>query len=1062
MSARHRFTGAAILVLAAPPTIALAEVSVTTARTEGVATATADNGSPADVSISTAGSIALSGGAGLVVNSDNTATNAGAITSTDASNVTGVLISGTRVSTILNSGSISFLDSLTVTDSDGDGDYDTVFATGSGRTGILLDAGGTLTGSISNTGAITIEGNDSFGIRLRGPLDGSLSNTGSISVQGDRVIALSLEGDVSGDVISSGAVVATGLDATGISITGDVNGRLRIASSVTTTGYRYVYRSSSATTLAALDADDLLQGGSALRVQASLAHGLEIAGIGVEDDDDDDDDGDGLLDDIDGDGVVDDDDDADDDQTATLATYGAAPTVLVSSTLASGPLSLGAAQEGFGFVNRGSVYAYGVYDGVSATAIRIEGLAGAPVVIAGGVLNDRSIVSTAYEADATALSIGDYVSAPAIVNRGSIVAGVTGENAGVAYGVVLSADADTDSFVNTGRISAAGTGATAGAYAILDRSGGLVSILNTGSITAAVDDDGGSAAGQAVAIDVSANVSGVVLTQSAPSVFTDLDSTDDVANADTQIIGDILFGAGADTFGVYAGTVTGDVNFGAGADIFVLENASYAGRLQDADGQLSITVTNADMSLDAGTLALTSATFGSGAVLSVTLSETGGTYLDASGSVIFSDGASIVALVPTSLPDSGDFVFLRAQNLIGASHVIGPAGSGAAPYLYDLSIEVSSGDANALQASYVRKTAADLGLNLNEIAIYEPLIAALRQDADASAAMVSLMSKASFEAAYADLMPTFTTAASDLSQAALDTQQKTVIDRAASRRDARHENYWLQEIGYGVQRTASGASPGYSGGGFGFAAGIDGPLMNGGLFGLSVAFTTSSSNEDSRASTDEISNSFGQVNAYWAFTTGPLTWTALAGGGGGKASSVRGVSIGDDYETELTASWSIAEGHATLVAEAPLKLLEGIELAPRVGLSYLGMWEGARSETGGVMGVESDDAWTQRLRGELGVQMSFDGGMNGAPVRSHVYGGWRQDLLDQDVARELRFVGGGATFTVTDEAAGEGGVVAGAGVDFLGDWISFGLSVEGEFRDGYAREGVNATARIRF
>lgn len=1060
MSARHRFTGAAILVLVTQPTVALSEVSITAARTEGVATATADNGTPADVSISSAGSITLSSGAGLVVNSDNTASNAGAITSTDVNNATGVLISGTRVSTILNSGSISFLDSLTAADTDGDGDYDTVFSTGSGRTGILLDAGGALFGSISNTGSITIEGNDSFGIRLRSSLDGGLSNTGSISVQGDRVIALSLEGDVSGDVISSGSLVATGLDATGISVTGDVSGLFRISGSVTTNGYRYAYRSSSATTLAALDADDLLQGGSALRVQGSLAHGLEIAGIGVEDDDDDD--GDGLHEDVDGDGVVDDEDDSDDDQTATLATYGAAPTVLVSSTLAGGPVVLGAAQEGFGFVNRGGIYAYGIYDGVTATAIRIEGLAGAPVAIAGGVLNDRSVTATAYEADATALSIGEYVSAPAILNRGAIAAGVTGDTTGVAYGVVLSAGADTASLTNRGTISATGTGDVADAYAIVDRGGGLTSIQNMGSITAVVgDDDGGVSTGQAVAIDVSANTSGVALTQSAPSAFTDLDTTDDLGNVDTQITGDIYFGAGADTLGVYAGTVTGDVRFGVGADIFNLENAEYSGRLYDADGQLSINVANANLNLAAGTLALTSATFGSGAVLSVTLSETEGTYLDASGSIAFSDGASIVALVPATLPNSGAFVFLRAQNLSGASYVTGPADSGAAPYIYDLSIEVSPSDANALQASYIRKTAAQLGLNANESAVYEPLIAALRQDADAGAAMVSLLSRTSFETAYADLMPTFTTAASELNQAALDTQQKTIIDRAASRRDDRRENYWLQEIGYGVQRS-SGVTPGYSGGGFGFAAGIDGPLMNGGLFGLSVAFTTSSSNEEDRASTNEISNSFGQVNAYWAFTTGPLAWTVLTGGGAGKASSVRGVSIGDDYEAELTADWSIAEGHATLVAEAPLKLFEGVELAPRLGLSYLGLWEGARSESGGVMGVEAEALWSQRLRGELGAQISFDGGMNGAPVRSHVYGGWRQDILDQDLERTLRFVGGGATFTMTDEDVGQGGVVAGAGVDFLGEWISFGLSVEGEFRDGYAREGVNATARIRF
>ena len=83
--------------------------------------------------------------------------------------------------TITNAGAINLTENYSLTDTDSDGDLDGGFASvGSiGRYGIWVDAGG-FTGNITNSN-ITIEGNDSAGIRIDGRMTGDLTSTGLIA-----------------------------------------------------------------------------------------------------------------------------------------------------------------------------------------------------------------------------------------------------------------------------------------------------------------------------------------------------------------------------------------------------------------------------------------------------------------------------------------------------------------------------------------------------------------------------------------------------------------------------------------------------------------------------------------------------------------------------------------------------------------------------------------------------------------------------------------------------------------------------------------------------------------
>ncbi|KAK0331087.1 hypothetical protein LTR94_030287, partial [Friedmanniomyces endolithicus] len=204
-------------------------------------------------------------------------------------------------------GTISVTDDLdSYDDEDEDGDADGPYATGSDRYGVRLSGSGTRIGDIllEDTGSITVEGEDSFGISIESQLQGALTLLGSISVVGDNSTGLSITAPIDGDVLISGSSIsATGEGVTGVSVAAPISGTLQIQSSITTNGYRYTYQPTSLADLdeddAAdvdlsddslyledLDEDDLLQAGSALVISADVAGGVYLGAAPTYDDDD--------------------------------------------------------------------------------------------------------------------------------------------------------------------------------------------------------------------------------------------------------------------------------------------------------------------------------------------------------------------------------------------------------------------------------------------------------------------------------------------------------------------------------------------------------------------------------------------------------------------------------------------------------------------------------------------------------------------------------------------------------------------------------------------------------
>ncbi len=1072
---RYTLAGLAVALVGAAARDARADdLTISTATTTPVATSNAANSSAGDITITSAGSITITEGqTAVTVDSNNDVTNSGSISSNNVDNVIGILLQGGFAGplTITNGGSISLVESYVQTDTDNDGNLDGPVAQGTNRFAMWLQAGAPFTGDILHNGQITVEGNNSGAIRLDARVIGDFktANGSSIIMVGANSVAVAINGGVGagvdGDVRVASTVTTRGENSVGLLVDAPITGSLRLAGAWTTTGYNAIQRPPLQSLRDALDPDDLLQSGSAVHVRHSVGGGILVEGIGVEDDPDDD--GDGEL------------NEADDNFGALLRVYGSAPVIHVEAD-ASAPLALGATASGYGLHIRGVVEAAGLHDNVEATAIRLDGLAGSPVTTAGGIAIDNSAAAAAYEANAYGIYIGSNVSVPELLVRGNLVSTVTSEGLDTSYAAYFGAGANVPLLTNDGSIIAYLYGEVGAATAITDASNTLATINNTGEIIALLiptDDDPTDdvvpvTVGPAVAIDLSASSIGVTINQTERVPFTDDDAVDDDAatRPQTRIFGDVLLGSGADTINLFEGSIIGAIAFGAGADVFNIDNgASYIGRITDTDGLLSINVQDGVLDLRGGALNITTATFGADSELRILLSSVlaDTTTIIASGDITFEAGAVLRPLVPTGLPVSGSHTFLTANGVLnGASNVTGIITGEGTPYLYNLEVAVNGSNPNALDAIYTLKTANELGMSANQGAALGAIVDALRTDDRASVALASLGTRDSFFDAYDDLMPSYASAAAELAATAIQQQQSAATNRlAATRLQGLNEvSVWAQEIGYSLHRdppTRNGQF--YTGHGFGFAVGIDGPLDNGALFGLSASFITSEIEEKGRPD-GEIAASFGQLNAYLGTAMGAVDLDFVGGLGAGQISSRRFVQIGPNFREIAQAEWWAYEGHAAVRASVPMQVTDWLVFTPRAALTYVAMQEEGYTETGGnSVNYVVGDAFTQRLWGDAGFEFSASRRLRGGGiVAPRLFVGYRANLINETNERDFTAIASGASFTLTDESYGDGAPIIGLGIDASNGYSTLSIGYEGEFGDQVERHSINAAVRFRF
>ena len=934
---------------------ASAETSITTKRTTPISTATANNGAADDIKISSAGSIELTGAGSVAVtvNSANKITNEGTIQIGNADNAAGIVANAGTSGGIVHSGKIIVDETYAPTDGDNDGDLDGPFAVGTGRHGIrtLGAYAGNIT--VARGATIQIEGNDSFGIRLGGPLTGAFSHDGTTSVLGDRAIGVQA-GDISGNVRLAGTVGAQGVDAIGAAFLGDIGGTLTIQGAISSSGYRYTTPPSDTSKL---DADDLLQGGSAVIVEGDVAGGIILA-VPPKDASttDDDEDKDGIKDSEEG--------------SAVVRSYGAAPAMRIGA--AGRDIVIGAVPatgNGYGLIIDGTVTGSGLYTGVEGNGLLVGGQGGA-VTIAGGIGISGSVNATANGASATALRLGAGASTPVLHVTGKVEATGTSKDGTTATAVRVDAGASLPTIRNAGTIKAT-TGEAGSAVAIIDRSGGLTLIENSGTISAT----GAKAdSGRNIAIDLTANTSGVTVKQTqvastatAPSIVGNvlLGSGNDVFEiADGTMTGNTSFGAGADTLRLLGDAIyTGDVAFGTGSGAMSLAGTSRFNGTADFGGTASTlsiggssvfsgTFTNAGqlaVSVAGGGLDLSGpASIGSLAVtdkgaLGITLGAAGNTtpYLSVAGTASFAADSRLVLRVSDIENAVGNHLVVSAGTLTGADNI--DAETALVPYLYKATV---SSTANTVNVTLGRKTATEMELNRSEAAAFDAVYAALSSDERVESAFLGITDGENFRTSLRQLLPDHAGGTFQAVTQGTRTFGRMLDDPTGPFKDEGKWGYWINQIVWGVEK-GRGDTAAYETSGWGIGGG--GEIKTGlGSFGASVAYLWGRHRDGETA--NQVTANQIELAGYWRFKSGRFRATARGSMGFVDLEGKRRFEGLDDGEAvTLTANSDRSARLYSAMGTVSYDWVSkgGISFRPVLSLDYFRLKENGYTETGG-------------------------------------------------------------------------------------------------------------------
>lgn len=1022
---------------------AQAQQTISTAVTTPAATSTASSGAPGDVTVTSDGSVTVTSGAAVTLDSNNAVTNSGAIKTTDAPNTTGILVMGGHSGSVSNGGSITLNESTQPTDSDNDGDLDGPYATGGGRYGVRLVAPGVFTGAISNTaaGTITIQGNDSAAISLETGLQGTLSNLGAISVSGARSYGVHVTAPVSGNVSLMGTIDSTGDAAKGVAIEGDVAGGVIAQGGITVTGYRYTARPLDSV-IAKLDADDLLQSGSALTIAGNVGRGLLVDTAPTLS---------ATNADVDGDGIPD-----ATETNGSVFTYGAAPAIVVGA--AGRDITLGNVGTGttaYGAVIKGSVSGAGVYDGVSATGVQIGLAGGGRVDLRGGldVASTGLLNAQAYGASATGLVLKRGASSPVILNEGTIEADVLGDVAGAsAHTIVLEAGAVGGALANVGSIAATVRGTLADAVAFADQSGTVTEIANNGSISAT--HNGTTVAGRNVAIDVSANTTGVHLSQTTLTGSTSAPA----------ITGDLLFGSGADRVEVLGGRVSGALALGGGANSLNIDGgATVTGALSANGGTVALSVgTGALTMTKAGQINLTSLHLGgaSQTLFAIDPATRTASRFDVQGAATLDSGAKIGVKLNSLFSGSQTYVLIRANQLNAG--VIDASQLGAEPYIYNATLSTDAA-AGTVSVNLGLKSAAAIGLPNATSTAFTPLTQAVGRDLLVQSAVLAQTDRAGFVNLYNQFLPNHSGSVFRMVSASVDGFARPIDERY----DPVGGGAWVQELNLGVVGDGPQDEAGYKAYGLGLVGGYELGASPVGIFGLSVGGLTSQIRQNGSNPNQNLTTTVFDGAGYWRRSAGPLSVNARLGADYLRVHSRRILQglDGDGLQVTRAAAghWTGLAVNGRLDAAYEIHVGDIYYVRPELNLTYLRLNEGAYTEKGAgdAVNLKVAKRTSSSLSGFAGVAVGAVLG-DDKSWGPELLVGYRNVASEQLGATKAKFASGSDEFTVQGNQVGGQGVAAHLSLKGENGSGGFALETGAEMRDALAIYDLRVSAHFQF
>jgi len=992
-----------IALLLTPGHVA-AQVSISTATTTPVRTSTVNNGSAADINITSTGSITVNGGAAVTVDSNNAVTNAGTITQGAADGAVGIdVVAGTN-GVITNTGNINIAETFTSPIFEGTSVVNGQIAQANNRTGIWVR--GAHTGNILQTGGISVEGLNSAGLKLDGDLTGSLLTGGATKVRGDNGVGIRTQG-VSGNVVIGGATTVVGKGASAVDIRGDVGGYLRIANAVSQSS---TFTDDNGQTVN-LARGDLSVGAPAVSVGGNVAGGIVVAAAPTTSTTNTDTDGDGVADNL--------------EATGAITSSGNGPALLVGN--ASRNTTLGAVSgDGHGLVVAGSINGNAIYSSNNATALQIGGLGG-NVTVTGGIKVTGAVIATTIDQGATAIVINAGSSVPVLDNSGTIRATISSPGRGFS------------------------------SYAVLDLSGTLTTINNSGSIST-----NGTAQDVAYAIDLRNNTSGVTINQAAPAGTASGTATTTLSG----IAGNIITGSGNDTITATGGTIAGNLFLAGGNDTLSLSNdALYGGKADFGTGTAAINLANTSKFVGTAIFnnALSTITIADTALFrgdvtggsNLTVNVNGGT-LEAGGtadvniktlnvgangtikvdldtanhtnkkfivdSATFAAGSKVSATINSLVDAAGTYTVLSANTLTGMPTLSND--QTLLPFLFKGSLGLSS-TGKDIQLTIARKTAAEVGLNRAQSQAFDAILAAAPVDAQVAQSLLGAADLPTLQGQFNQLLPDHAGGNFDLL-----TQGSRLATRHLTNNNSVFDisklGGWLEPIKWNGSKLNTGTS-GYKTSGFGISLGLE-REMGFGHIGLTFNYM-SGSNKDKKNANHKIDANAYEFGAFWRTSSdGPFYAFARGSVALAKFDSTRiflGVdSANTSFERDTTAKWNGRLYSGSAGASYQLDLNDRVGLKPMVVFDYYRLHEKGYTETGAVLTDGSDAidlTVAPRTSTSYSAKTTLTGiyrfgprTKEGIPLTIEWEGG-RRNIIGGSLGNTTAHFANGANFTITPD-----------------------------------------------
>ncbi len=995
-----------LLAIGAP---AFAETTIGDKKTTPIATSTVKNGARDDIRITSAGSIVPTGGVAVTIDSPNSVKNEGTIQITGANDSTGIQANAGTSGTITNSGKIILDENFTPADADNDGDKDGPFAQGERRFGIRTL--GAFTGSVLNSGSVSIEGNDSAGISLGGPLTGSLTSSGTVEVAGNNSVGIRTQ-NVTGDVKISGKVAAAGAGTVGVSVDGNIGGALQIQNAIASTGYR---TTTAPADTSKLDADDLLQGGPAVRVSGNVGKGIAVGGAG------------------------------------SATSFGSAAGLQVGS--ATTAISIGkVAGNSAGILVDGTIVGNGVYKDVNGNGLVVGGL-GQAVTVAGGLTVNGSISASSNNANATAARVGSGASVPVIRSAGTITATGGGSASSQVRAVAIDAGADVRTIVNSGTISANAAG-DGSAIAIQDKAGTLTLVENTGSIAAASAKTG---LDKAVAIDLSANTSGATIRQTAvaagktaPSIAGSilLGSGNDVVDIADGIVagraafgagnnrlalsgdgafkGDVTVGAGSDTVAL-AGTSTlaGTLDFGGGSDSLTLGGtAKFTGTLANSAG-LAVALNGGNLDLtQTGAVTLSSLSLAGQSTLGVTIGGEADAYTQyvVSGDASFGQGSKLNVTFDNVGQAEGEYVIVKAGTLTGGGNLT--ATGVDLPYLFKSSLSADQAGGEVV-LDIDRKTATEMSLSGSQSRAYDAVFDALDSDEDVADVFLGIDDGEAFRTTLQQMLPDHAGGVFETVTQGSRATARFLGDPDPAVSDQGRWGFSLQQVAWGTSKDR-GDTAGYETSGWGASGGFEIDTGEVGHAGITLAYLGGKNGDDDLP--NEINADQYELAAYWRGGWGGLRGHARISAAEIGFSGTRQFAGEDDGQAVIRKAEGDWDGRLFSASGGlSYELRAGrLSFRPAVLVDYYHLKEDEYAEEGGgdAFNLIVDSRTSDELAGTATLTAGIDLlGLDPSStwIRAEIEGG-RREILGGKLGDTVARFADGEDFTLVAEERDSGWV----------------------------------------